>query len=244
MSDIIQDEAIILGLRPHGETSAILSLLSQSHGLIKGYVKGARTQKNASIYQKGNLIAFEHTRKTQDHLGYIKAEPLLCLWAILSDNRFAFAAFNSLSDILYDILQENISEDLIYQQFTALLHILPETDRLTSGQHLCYFLLIFLSETGFAPDLRHCAATGTTENLIYMSPKTGRAVCGDAAIGYENKMLKLPVFFTNSKSPITEDDLADGIKACGFLLEKFLFHPKDKALPASFHDLYKLVQKK
>lgn len=243
MSDIIQDEAIIIGLRPHGETSAILSMLSESHGLIKGYVKAARTQKNATIYQKGNLVSFEHVRKSQDHLGYIKAEPLFCLWALLSENRLSFAAFNSISDLLYDILQQNISEPLIYQQFSALIHILTENDSLKIGQHICYFLLIFLSETGFAPDLRRCAVTGTTENLAFISPKTGRAVSKEAAIGYEKRMLKLPEFFNDLEAPITYQDTEDGIKLCGFLLEKFLFHPKDKSLPASFHHFYELMQK-
>ena len=242
MSETIQDEAIIIGLRPHGESSAIISLLSQSHGLLKGYVKAARTQKNASIYQKGNLVTFEHIRKSQDHLGYIKAEPLYCLWALLSEDRLSFAAFNAISDLLYDILQQNIAEDMIYQHFTALIHILTQNNNYETGRHICYFLLIFLSETGFAPDLKRCAATGSSDNLAYLSPKTGRAISKEAAKGYESKLLCLPEFINNSHADATIKDLEDGIKLCGFLLEKFLFHPKDKALPASFHDFYKIIQ--
>ena len=142
--------------------------------------------------------------------------------------------------MLYDILQENIAENILYQQFSGLIHILTQNDTLKIGQHICYFLLIFLSETGFAPDLKRCAATGTTDNLAHVSPKTGRAVSKEGANGYEDKMLKLPAFFNNSHADIMPHDIENGLKICGFLLEKFLFHPKNKSLRKNIFFLRRL----
>src|SRR5208282_2033846 len=50
----------------------------------------------------------------------------------------------------------------------------------------------FLAELGFGLDLASCAATGATADLIYVSPRTGRAVSREAGEAYREKLMRLP----------------------------------------------------
>src|SRR5690606_30126375 len=59
---------------------------------------------------------------------------------------------------------------------------------------LVRYELLLLAELGFGLDLAECVATGAREGLIYVSPRTGRAVSAAGALGHEHKLLPLPPF--------------------------------------------------
>ena len=72
-------------------------------------------------------------------------------------------------------------------------------DREIIGNLMVRFELALLDELGFGLDLEQCAATGVRDDLIYVSPKSGRAVSRSAGTPWADKMLALPDFLTGNK---------------------------------------------
>ena len=62
------------------------------------------------------------------------------------------------------------------------------------------FELLVLDELGFGLDLTRCAATGRRDELVYVSPKTGRAVSREAGAQWHDKMLALPAFLRRGET--------------------------------------------
>ena len=104
MSYVIEDKGVIIALRPYGETSAIVSVFSENHGLVNGYVKGAQMMQQSGTFQKGNFVTFTHHRHQEEALGYFKAESLYCIWSFLKSKKDALSLFTLLCTLLHDIL--------------------------------------------------------------------------------------------------------------------------------------------
>jgi DNA repair protein RecO (recombination protein O) len=92
------------------------------------------------------------------------------------------------------------------------------------------FELQVLTELGFGLDLTQCAVTGATEDLIYVSPKSARAVSREAGAPWADKMLRLPPFLLDHGAPAGEQDIADGFELTGFFLARFVLEPRGLAL--------------
>ena len=88
-----------------------------------------------------------------------------------------------------------------------------------------------LEELGFGLDLSKCAATGSTDDLIYVSPKTGRAVSRDAGEPYKARLLPLPPFMLSAQSGLGEGDVGAGLEITGHFLQQFVFGPLNRPLP-------------
>lgn len=235
---LLQDSGIIIYAKAYGETSLLLTVFSQSNGLIKGYVKGGRLLKNSSIYQKGNLISFEHIKKLPHQLGTVKGETILCLWGILSDNHFSFYAFNALCDLIIETLAENVPEEDLFQEFLSLVQILSQEDKEISGKKIALFLKNFLSYLGFTTDFHRCSVTGRFEDVIYVSPKTGNAISKNVGLPYHDKLFLLPPFLQDENQISSTDDIRNAVQILGFLIEKYMYYPQNKTIKQSFFDFY------
>ena len=88
-----------------------------------------------------------------------------------------------------------------------------------------------LEVLGFGLDLSRCAATGSMDDLIYVSPRTGRAVSRDAGAPYADKLLNLPPFMLGAQAGLGEGDVKAGLDLTGHFLEQFVFHALNKPLP-------------
>jgi len=88
-----------------------------------------------------------------------------------------------------------------------------------------------LDDIGFGLDLSRCAVTGSAEDLIWVSPRTGRAVSSSAGAPYADKLLKLPPFMLGAQAGLGEGDIGAGFDLTGHFLEQFVFHPLDRPLP-------------
>ena len=94
------------------------------------------------------------------------------------------------------------------------------------------FELDFLAELGFLVSISSsCAATGTTADLIYVSPRSGRAVSRAAGEAYREKLLALPAFLHDEAEPASISALADAFALTGFFLDRHAFAPRGLALP-------------
>lgn len=212
----ITDTAIILAVRKHGETSALVDMLTESHGLYKGAVRGAFSKANRGIYQPGNVVSARWSARLPEQMGSISAELHTPYAALVMANGQALSLLSSACALLAMALPERHPYPKLYE---ALRHLLAH---LTHGPDECLseyidFELLLLAETGFGLDLTTCAATGTREDLIYVSPKSGRAVSREAGAPYHDKMLKLP----------------PSLDLTHYFLEHWLFESLHRRIPAA-----------
>jgi DNA repair protein RecO (recombination protein O) len=89
-----------------------------------------------------------------------------------------------------------------------------------------------LNELGFGLDLARCAATGTADDLIYVSPRTGRAVSRSAGEPYHDRLLRLPPFLLGRQaSEAAVSDMLAGLQLTAHFLEQWVLTPHNKGVP-------------
>ena len=224
------DEAIVLGVKRHGEASAILELMTREHGRHLGLVRGAAGARLRPVLQPGNRVSVTWRARLDEHLGNYVVEGL----------DLAAARFLDASHALYGLMHIGAlcrllpERDPHPQIHAALDHVLGALiDARLAGPRMARFELQLLSELGFGLDLESCAATGSTAELIYVSPKSGRAVSRDAGRPWQDKLLRLPAFL-GEPEPAEEPsaaDLADAFAMTGFFLSRHVLEPRGLAMP-------------
>ncbi len=223
----ITDEAIILSTSKYGENSGIACILTESHGIYKGLVRGITGKRQRGIYQSGNIIEAIWRARLSEHLGNLSAGLIHAGAMMLMDEPVKLAALSSLCAMLETTLQERDPVPTIYHDFKTLLKELGAGD---NNWHKTYVLLELelLAQLGFGLDLTTCAATETTEDLIYVSPKSGRAVCRIAGRPYADKLLKLPEFLLadlQEEKEISCAEINEGLNLCSYFFDKYFFAP-------------------
>ena len=225
------DEGIVLASQAHGETSAIVEVLTRNHGRHLGLVHGGRSRRLRPVLQTGNLVRAEWRARLSEHLGKYVIELLDAHAARVLDDRAALAGLNTLT-ALARLLPEREPHQPLYEVSKLVL------EAFSQGGHwpalLVRWELALLDELGFGLDLDACAATGDTNNLIYVSPKSGRAVSRDAGEPYKGKLLALPAFLlpgNGGAANPTDKDIAHGFELTGYFLEKNVWQPRDLAPP-------------
>lgn len=223
-----RDKGIVLTVRPHGETSAIVEILTEAQGRHAGLVKGARSRAMRPILQPGNTVTVTWRARLAEHLGMFQIEADHLGAGAVMDDRVALAGLNSACALAVMALPEREAHPAVHEGFELLLAAFQNDDiwpalyvRWEAG---------LLSDLGYGLDLKKCAVTGETEDLSHVSPRTGRAVCREEAAPYEAKLLKLPGFMRGS-GEIGEGDIARGLELTGYFLERRVLWPVDKQLP-------------
>lgn len=212
----ITANAIVLSVRKHAESSALVEILTEEHGVYKGVVRGAFSSKNRGIYQPGNFVAATWSARIPEHIGNITAELLIPYAAVIMQHARALSLLSSACALLALSLPERHPYPKLYQGLQKILLHLTEGEGDALSSYIDFELLL-LAETGFGLDLHCCAATGTTENLLYVSPKSGRAVSAQAGEPYKDKLLKLP----------------PSLHLTGYFLEYHLFESLHRRVPAA-----------
>jgi DNA repair protein RecO (recombination protein O) len=212
-----RDEGILLSTRPHGETSAIIEVLTAAHGRHAGVVRGGASRRMAATLQPGTGLQLEWRARLDDHLGAFTVEPLRSRAHLLSD-RLALAGLLSVCALLRVALAEREPHPALWTVTLALF------DRFgTEGWTSAYLRweVRLLEELGFGLDLTSCAVTGATEGLAYVSPKSGRAVTKAAAGEWADRLLPLPEALAGTKA-LSPQAVAQGLALTGFFLDREL----------------------
>lgn len=224
-----QEQGIILSVKSHGETSAILELFTRAHGRHLGLVRGGRSRSKRPVLQPGNVVEAAWRARLSEHLGAYTVELLQAHAALALDDRMALAGLNTLT-ALARLLPERDPHEGLYDASLLVLEHIGDVD-IWPGL-LVRWELELLNELGFGLDLTCCAATGAETNLVYVSPKSGCAVSADAGAPYKDKLLALPAFLGHSPDGAPEIvDIVSGFALTGFFLEKHVFRPRKLALP-------------
>lgn len=210
-----RDEGFVLSCRRHGETAAILDVFTERHGRHAGVVRGGASRKVAPGLQPGNQLDLTWRARLEDHIGAFVVEPIRSRAGALMVDRLALSGLNAVSALLAFALPEREAHPDLYRQSVALLDMLSTTP----VWPLAYvrWELALLEELGFALDLSVCAATGSTEDLAYVSPRTGRAVSRTGAGVWANRLLPLSPSLTGD-SRGSRNDVLSGLQVTGHFL--------------------------
>ena len=224
-----RDEGVIIGVRGHGETSAIAEILTAEHGRCLGMVRGGRSRSMRPVLQPGNLVLITWRARLEDHLGVFQLEPLALKAGFILSHPFRLAGLSTLMAMAQTLPEREPHSKLYHAAHVVLSSI--EDDALWPAL-LVRWEMGLLEELGFGLDLSKCAATGGAENLDYVSPRTGRAVSRAAGLPYHDRLFALPAFLRGGGELVAGDVLA-GLKLTGYFLERHVFTPRALAMPAA-----------
>ena len=234
------DEAIVLGVRRHGEASAILEVMTREHGRHLGLVRGAAGIRLRPVLQPGNRVSVTWRARLDEHLGNYAVEGLDLAAAQFLDASHALYGLAHMA-ALCRLLPERDPHPQIHATLEGVLDSL--LDARLAGASMARFELQLLSELGFGLDLASCAATGATAELVYVSPKSGRAVSRVAGEPWRDKLMPLPAFLAEDgpAEPPSAADLAGGFEVTGFFLLRHVLEPRGLALPDARASFVKAV---
>lgn len=228
------DEGIVLSARKHGESAAIVTLLTRENGRHSGLVHGGSGSRARGIYQTGNLVSADWRARLSEHLGTFTCELLRPHAAGLLDERLPLMALISAAALVERLLPEREPHPETFERFSAQVESLGDGPDWIARYVL--WELDLLTDLGYGLDLTECAATGTTEDLIYVSPRTGCAVSAGAGAPYRDKLLILPDFLNSSAESQAQrqpTDVLTGLKLTGHFLARCAKDADIGELPAA-----------
>jgi DNA repair protein RecO (recombination protein O) len=223
------EEGIVVGARRHGETDVIIEVLTAGHGRHLGLVKGGRSRRLRPILQPGNTLSLTWRARLHEHLGNFRAEPVKERSAdLMATPTGAFGL--ALAGAHLRLLPERDPHPRLYDALSAMLDFFEMPGR--AGEMMVRFELLLLDELGFGLDLESCAATGREDDLVYVSPKSGRAVSRTAGEPYRDRLLPLPAFLLAPSAEAAERaQLEEAFLLTGYFLERHVFDVRGEGLP-------------
>ncbi len=221
------DEGIVLGIKRHGEANGILELMTRERGRHLGMVRGGFGSRMKPVLQLGNSVSATWRARLDEHLGNYTIEAL----NLRASNFFAapHAAYGVTHlAALMRLLPERDPHAALYVALEDILERLDDVQ--TAAPMVARFELQLLSEFGFGLDLEQCASTGARDDLVYVSPKSGRAVSREAGEPWADKLFRLPAFLVEQNVTPAVQDLSDGFALTGFFLARHVLEPRDLEL--------------
>lgn len=225
------DTAIILKYRALGENNLLVTVLCEHQGRMSGLLRHGNNKKQIGQIQPGNLVQVEWTGRLEDQLGYFQIEPLQTYGAHALSNRATLRALNTLTAMADSCLIEKYPVTALYHVSLVLLEHLDNHD-LWPRLYLKWELGL-LNELGFELDLTKCAASGQSDDLIYISPRTGRAISMIAGEPFKNKLLPLPKSLLVEGENTEKSDLIAAFDVTEYFIVKEVFSGNQKKLPAA-----------
>ncbi|MBL8644422.1 MAG: DNA repair protein RecO [Rhodospirillaceae bacterium] len=224
------DHGLILSVRRHGEHDAIITLLTEHNGRYAGLVKAGASRRLKGLLQPGNVVKATWRARLDEHLGTITADLVHSYSASLMDDADRLAALSSLCALIDAALPERQPQ--------------PEIEKVTIGfleglslegwaARYARWELEVLRDLGFGLDLSACAGTGTVDNLVYVSPRSGRAVSAEAGAPYASRLLALPAFLREEIEDVSARDVASALALTGHFFEAHVFNPHRQPMPAA-----------
>ena len=224
-----EDDAFVLAARAHGETGAIVELLTAQHGKWAAHVAGGASRKMKPFLQPGARVIARYRARMADQLGSATLEPVGEGPAALFDDPLALAGLAAAAAVAAGALPEREPHPGAFLALAALIDTLAMPDiwpavyvRFEAG---------LLQDLGFELDLSKCTVTGSVDDLVYVSPRTGRAVSREAGEPYKDRLLALPPFLLSAQGGLRQGDIGAGLDLTGHFLQQHVFSPLNRPLP-------------
>ena len=217
------DDGIVLGVKRHGEANGILELMTRAHGRHLGLVRGGFGSRLKPVLQPGNSVSASWRARLDEHLGNYTVEGIRLRAGNFFHAPHAIYGVTHLAALMR-LLPERDPHENLYEELLAILDRLDEAS--AAAPMVVRFELHLLAELGFGLDLESCAATGGTSDLVFVSPKSGRAVSRAAGAPYADKMLLLPAFLRDEAASASLRELTDGFALTGVFLNRYVLEPR------------------
>ena len=227
------DKGIVLSAKKYSESGLILAVMTANHGNHKGLVRWGNSKTGRSLYQPGNMIQVSWNARLEDHLGSFRCELVKTSLSEFLSDPLKLAALSSICALTELSFPEREPHPVFYGGLEELLLRISEPNW---TQRYVTLELLILSELGFGLDLAACAVSGMREELVYVSPKTGRAVSKDAGAPYRKKLKVLPEFLLNQKKVLRDVSLAEiykGLSLSGYFLDRHIFSQRTRREPSA-----------
>ncbi len=236
------DEGVVLGGRRHGENAMVLEVMTRQRGRHFGLVQGGRSRNMQAVLQPGNSVHLAWRARLDQQLGTFQVEEKQIRTSRFLASAAALHGFLTIATLLRT-LPERDPHPEIYDAVTALIDQLDERDIVAIL--FIHFEKAFLAALGFGLDLTCCAATGAVEGLVYVSPRTGRAVSAEPAEPYRNRLLPLPQFLLNGVQGVkpAQEEILAGFTLTGYFLKNWIFEPRGLEIPQERQRFISLVLK-
>ena len=222
------DEGYIINVRKHGETSLILTVITRAHGKVIGYVRGGHSKKNLGVYQLGNLISIDAYARIEENMLSFRADLLKPTAVSFLSCPKKLSALSAFCELTNACMPEKSELERFYYLIDSFFNFIDEDNWIV---HYSYFEFYLLDYLGVGLDLCECSATGTTENLTYVSPKTGRAVCAEAGEPYKNRLFKFPQYIVDKNYNPKLSEVAELLRMTEFFLNKNFFQTNNLKFP-------------
>ena len=213
------DEGVIVSLRGHGETSAIIEVLTAAHGRHAGIVRGGASRKMKPVLQPGTQVTVDWHARLEDHLGTFRVEPLRSRTRVLSD-RAALAGLGSVCALVRFAFPERMELPALYAVTVDLIERMEADENW--AVHYALWEMELLDGLGYGLDLSDCAVTGSVDDLVWVSPKSGRAVSRGAGREWQDRLLPLPTFLRDATTQARAAEVMDALRTTGYFLERWL----------------------
>lgn len=238
----VSDEGYIINLLKHGENSLIITVVSIKYGKITGFVKSGLTKKKLGLYQLGNKISFNAYARIEENIPQFRGVELLSSpVASVLTNPQKLAVLSSFCELCYRSLPDNEPLEGLIRSIMCFMDNMSDEMWLKNYAVFEFRLLYFL---GIGLDLGTCAVTGRIDDLAYVSPKSGRAVCREAGLPYKDKLFRYPHFAIHRNIVPTDEDVVDLLCMTEFFLKKNFFTAHGLKFPQNRDSLLKILEKK
>ncbi|MHC8509529.1 MAG: DNA repair protein RecO [Rhodospirillales bacterium] len=240
-----RDDAFVLSARPHGESAAVVMLLTRGHGRHAGLVHGGAGRRKRAMLQPGARVAAAWRARIADHLGTLTCEPAEAgggsAAALALADAGRLAALSAACAVAETALAERETAEAVFDGFAVLMGALAQNDPAWPSVYVKWELGV-LEALGFGLDLRACAATGQTDDLIYVSPKSGRAVSRGAGAPHKDVLAPLPAFLINPGAAGDAKAVSEGLRLTGYFLNRHVY--AEHTSPAARARLTERMRKK
>jgi len=225
-----RDTGILLSVRRHGESAAIIEVFSPEHGRHAGVVRGGAGKRMAPILQPGAQLDLTWRARLEDHIGAFTVEPQRSRAAASMGDRLALAGLNAVCALLTFALPEREAHRGLYLKTERLMDLLDQPE-IWPLAYLDWEKAL-LEDLGYGLDLSTCAVLGAQANdLSYVSPRTGRAVSAKGAGDWADRLLPLPPCLLGI-GPAPDGEILQGLAVTGHFLTTHLAPDLgDKPLP-------------
>jgi DNA repair protein RecO (recombination protein O) len=223
--------AIVLDTRSFGEGAAVVSLLTEEYGRHAGLAKGGASRGQRAIWQPGNLVEARWVARLADQLGALTGELVHPAAALAMDDPLALALLSAACAVAEGALPDREPHPRAFQGLVSIIGRLGQGAQAVLPDYIRWEADL-LAELGYGLDLTRCAGTGTTEDLVWVSPKSGRAVSAAAGAPYADRLLPLPAFLLGQGPSGPEAWLA-GLRLTGHFLGKNAYGHHHRPLPAA-----------
>ncbi|MDG1436757.1 MAG: DNA repair protein RecO [Rickettsiaceae bacterium] len=213
-----RDQGIIISKKPLKERSSIITVFTEEHGIYSG-VLNQYNKKTGDNLVEGNLIDFFWSARLHEHIGSVKAELIKSYNSHIIMDKTKLYAFNSIVSLLKMSFCEREEHNNL---FPILMHFVESFKHSFSFEKYINLELEILAESGYKLQLDHCAVTNSSDDLYYVSPKSGRAVSKKAGDSYADKLLKLPSFLL-SDARANKQEAHYALRLTSYFLERYIF---------------------